>query len=548
MHRFLAIVVITILALIPSIVSADVTYRDSPLLNPLTVSTASRADVPHREFRPIWISASTVYFINFTGSVITIYKSVDAGVTWVSVGTVVSGLSGTFGATAYWDGWTPNDTGTSIHIIWNTISLTTSTLSYRRFDTATDTFPASAVNIVATSDANSSQSSPQRNYVELTKQNGNIYAMMYYRTSIDFKRSIDNGATWSSSLSETDICPNALTNGRSRLVFDPTDTDSLWLFCKTSATNLSFRSYTISSDTWSVVQDETVNAATSNYYQPVDITICRSDIYVVANGNEGILHSSNHAEFFRVTGTGITVIGDSLPGSTSRFYGGASSIVCNGNNNTLFQFVSWKPTALDGSATYTDNTTYPYQYYVRHRIAPFGGWSSFIAINEPTQDAPVYLIDGTANLNPLRVMTQLMVEQGNSERVLPIWRVLPAGTEWIVNYNKSLVLAPASVPITPDTDAFADALKNMLSYIGLVDFYGYLLFAVATTIALAVILLLVHVPFMLNGICCAIWFSGVIMTLASLFAGIAFAILLVALAVAVLVIIAKLRGSGEATE
>lgn len=524
---------------------ADVANRDSLLLNPLTVSTSARADFPNLAARPIWVDSTTVYFVNYASSGITIYGSEDAGVTWTSLGSATS--SNIVNALAvWWDGWTIDDPGNLIHILWSTHNGTgTGTLNYRKFSVTSNTFPTAAVQIFSQFDANSFNG-PDRNYVELTRNNSTLFAAMYFRSARYFRSSTDNGVTWSAALSVTDMCPNAAGNSRSQLVFDPNDTNLIWQFCKTSTTNLSFRSYNVSGNTWTIVQDETVIAAGTTFYQPVDVTLCRNVIYVVASGNEGTLHSSNHAEFFRVVSTGsITALGDSLPGSSSRFYGGPSSIVCNGNNNTLFQFVAWKPTALNGSGTYADNVVYPYQYYVRHKIMPFGGWSAFIAINEPSQDSPVYLVDGTSNLNPIRVMTQLAISQGDSQRVLPIWRINPASTEWAVNYNKSLVIGPASVIVTPDTDTIADKLRTMLAGMGLKDIYGYLLFAIVTTLALSVILVLVHTPFILTGIIATIWFSGVIMVLAPVFGGLIFAVLLL---VGALIVFTIIRNNGRSVE
>ncbi len=148
-----------------------------------------------RSMGPVWqeTDADTVYaFGKDAGDVFVVLKSADAGVSWGSPQTLITGKNVDRFALWY-DKWTSGDTGTIVHIIF--ANTTDTEFSYFSFDTSDDTETG-----IVTAAALTPATDPQQSISICKTRGGNLVAGGSPTGSVSpdqfFTRSTDSGANW----------------------------------------------------------------------------------------------------------------------------------------------------------------------------------------------------------------------------------------------------------------------------------------------------------------------------------------------------------------
>jgi len=223
-----------------------------------------------------WVSEDTGYIIYMNISYAIAYaKTEDGGSTW----NIDNELVAAGGATciASWADWmTPNDTGTVIHIVY--LSLIGDTLKYTNLD-AYDDSQGGIVTIESLNDV-ATPSSLVNHGISITKTYGSQLAVAYRAydapggASYGFETSSDGGTTWITESSPWE-------GSGDHIEIYPANTgnqNDVWAtFWDISADEISLKTYTDSSDSWSETSIETLMYDDTDWYLLMSGQIRHSD-------------------------------------------------------------------------------------------------------------------------------------------------------------------------------------------------------------------------------------------------------------------------------
>jgi hypothetical protein len=245
----------------------------------ITIEAAVNAQVSYRADRlgPIWTSASVGYvFLEDTTRLLLQYrKTTDGGTTWGSPVTVITDSSRMLRISVWFDKWTPGDSGTLIHCYaynWGVDAW-----RYRSLDTATDTLGTEVTASPAEDDAGATNNLASMTHSTTKSRNGNLYIAYQHGTGGGWRRSTDDGATWTSRTSPFESGAIDIVAAVPANTGD--DADCALIFWDTDADALSVKMYDDSADTW------TETAIASSMVE-------NADVYQLS---ASVRHSDGHA-------------------------------------------------------------------------------------------------------------------------------------------------------------------------------------------------------------------------------------------------------------
>jgi hypothetical protein len=118
----------------------DIAYAAATTIDTTVNTTTARHQKSGKNIVCVSDQICYTFYIN-SDSDVEYQKSTDGGTTWPGTSTQIH--AGTFqGVTIWYDGWTPGDTGTLVHMLYFT---TSDDLIYAVFDTADDSFTANII-------------------------------------------------------------------------------------------------------------------------------------------------------------------------------------------------------------------------------------------------------------------------------------------------------------------------------------------------------------------------------------------------------------------
>jgi len=224
---------------------------------------------------PVWTAEDTAYVFYVDGARDLVYrKTANGGVDWaaavgIKVGTIVV-------SSIWFDKWTPDDSGTKIHIAY--IDLGSDDVLYRNLDTSTDTL--SAEKTVFDGVSAMGDYWPE-SCLDITKsRGGNLYCSFWIDNAGEngFYRSEDDGDNWAARADVAD------GNAVDRTLLFPgaeADTNDIWcIYWDVSANEISLKVYDNSGNSW----DETsisLNMVESVYYYQMSAAQRASDNHVI---------------------------------------------------------------------------------------------------------------------------------------------------------------------------------------------------------------------------------------------------------------------------
>jgi len=281
-----------------------------------------------------------MFYVNTTFDDIYWSKSTNKGLTWSTPTliktTIVAGIA------VWYDGWTPGDSGTLIHLAYYEIA--THDVFYRSLDTASDTL-GTEVTVFAGASANNDAST----CLSIAKaKGGNIYVAFDIDggTETGFYRSTDSGATFGS---RTDV--NEATSDYYHLApgnyADTNDIDCI--FWDRSANEISLKIYDDSANSWGETSIATsmTDIATTSVCPNFAITIRPSDSHLILVAWSASDTVNADLRCWDINGSGsITEVTNVVLNSVDDQCGCAISI--DTDNNYLYVFYLGKS---DGSET-----------------------------------------------------------------------------------------------------------------------------------------------------------------------------------------------------
>ncbi|KKN07625.1 hypothetical protein LCGC14_1065100 [marine sediment metagenome] len=191
----------------------------------------------------VWTTPDVGYAIHLDSDRNVLYqKTADAGVTWGSEIQIDAGTTNAFIAVWY-DKWTSEASGTEIHVAYHDGN----NVSYRGLDTSDDSLSTQTTVFSGTSASAANLNDGQTAIVK--SRGGNLYVASHIDGGgeIDFSRSTDGGANWTS---RTDV----YDGNQDRVILTPgseADNQDIWGFYKDiSANELSIKVYDNSGNSW----------------------------------------------------------------------------------------------------------------------------------------------------------------------------------------------------------------------------------------------------------------------------------------------------------
>lgn len=230
----------------------------------VTVTTYTAPSLNERQITagPVYISPLVGYIFFLDGSNVPVYvKTSNGGASWS--GRTVIGLGTSFKMCIWYDRWTPGNTGTKIHIIYQDYSF--SNIFYRDLDTDGDSlgtertvFAGSTFETLNFSDA----------MVSIVKaRGGNLYVGFWGDNDgeFGFYRSENDGDTWTSRVQLAD------GNAVDQIILmpgDEVDSQDIWcIYWDVSADEISLKVHDDSGNSWSETLIATGMVDTAAYFQ-----------------------------------------------------------------------------------------------------------------------------------------------------------------------------------------------------------------------------------------------------------------------------------------
>ncbi len=196
---------------------------------------------------PIWISPSTAYVFYIGQFNTPVYsKTTDGGASWSSPTTI--SVFTAIKMSVWFDGWTPGDSGTLIHMAW--VDNAQHDIKYRTLDTDDDSLGTERT--VFNGASFTSVDSWTSAMLDITKaRGGNLYIGFWGDPDgeFGFYRSTDAGVNWTSRAQLAD------GNAVDRIILmpgDEADNQDIWcVYWDMSAFEISLKIYDDSGDSWS---------------------------------------------------------------------------------------------------------------------------------------------------------------------------------------------------------------------------------------------------------------------------------------------------------
>lgn len=222
-----------------------------------------------------------VFYINDSNQLVW-KKSDDAGATWTAgSGTIDSSVSWDGGYSIWFDKWTPNGTGTLIHIC--ATNTTNDIQKYYSFDVSSDSAGTNNdVTIASSLGAISTASGGDSICVAV---NGDIFVSQTNANGCFIYRSQDSGASFSAIYSGTEWTTNA-SSSTDQLFLLPlkTDNDIMAIFLDDSTNDTDAHRWDNSGDTWDAGGDGGVMGSTNGH------NVTDNNMITVTCDNNGDLH------------------------------------------------------------------------------------------------------------------------------------------------------------------------------------------------------------------------------------------------------------------
>lgn len=249
----------------------------------------------------VWISPTTGYIFFLDGASDFKYrKTTDSGVTWTDEVNIDSSTVQKF---AIWfDKWTPDDTGTLIHMV--VVESSTDDVDYFRLDTADDALTG-PITIQAEGSMDTSFQWNETCCSIVKSRGGNLYVGWWADNDGEsgFERSTNGGDNWSARATSGFIDGNATD----RIMFLPgneADNNDIWsLYQDVSANAITLKVHDDSANTWA--ESSTIMSATETaFHFQFDCMVRHSDghgILVAWNDNNT---STADIEVFDITNSG----------------------------------------------------------------------------------------------------------------------------------------------------------------------------------------------------------------------------------------------------
>lgn len=451
--------------------------------------SANMADGFQTESGIVWTDRLTgfAFYVIASEAGLRYTKTIDGGATWaagIQVQTSADAANRINNFNVWYDGWTPGDTNTIIHIAW--LDTVTDQLLYRRLnatgsvlstETVVTGLTAFTINVAHNSAG-----------VTITKaQGGNLYIASRSSTSIAngnrFMRSTDNGSNWTTrTISHTPASVQTVKG----LIFPGYETDLNDIYgwnLPSGSTAAEIWHYDDSANTWAIVHTITTgNAITATGICPCALAVDAGIAYVGVRDNT----TTSSATFYAASIINISAISNLTPVYSAQTNRGegialqydpinndliASGVIINAGEQNPTRRISVDDGVTWGTETFIDT------------------------------------VDGMFNPR-----TQPGSVPSDSSRSTPIWGSTDGGSSSLeIETGFSDELVPVFDPVIPD-DGLATKINNVLDAGGFGGVTGQLAFAMATLILLAILLFYVHAPGFVALPMLALWGGGLAVT------------------------------------